>query len=96
MIKLKTKSYAPVGDTIWVEVDLDAVADGIVMPGTMKLPPFVHANVLAVGPKCVQVKAGDVVLVNSSTVTRMKVGQEPEALFTKEPQVVAVVKPAVE
>lgn len=93
-MKLQTKNYEPVDTTIWLDYDPDEILGGskLVLPHNTKLPPFVHATVLAAGPACKQVKDGDLVLVNSSTITRIKVGQEPDVFFTKEAQVVAIVK----
>lgn len=95
---LKTKTYEPVGDAIWLEYDVEALSQGsnLVMPGNMKLPPFVEAEVMAAGPKCLQVKKGDVVIVNSSVMTQIKVVGEEPVLFTKEGQVVAIVRGALD
>src|SRR5580692_2628016 len=92
-MKLQTKTYRPIDSTIWLDCDPDEILGGskLVLPHNTKLPPFVHATVLAAGPGCKQVKDGDVVLVNSSTITPMKVGSGPQVYFTKEAQVVAIV-----
>ena len=96
-MKLQTKEYAPVGEAIWLDFDLDELTNGskLIMPNNAKMPPFIEATVLAAGPKCLQVKAGDRVLLNSVTITRMKVGSDPEVLFTKEDKIVAIVKDAL-
>jgi co-chaperonin GroES (HSP10) len=88
MKKLLTKSYEPVGDSVWVQVEIPK-PDRIVLPGNAKLPPFLEAEVLAVGPKCVQVKKGDTVLLNAVTIMPIKVDGE-EFTFTKEDRIVAI------
>jgi co-chaperonin GroES (HSP10) len=90
MKKLQTKSYEPVADSIWVRCVIDK-PDNIYLPGNAKLPPFVEAEVLAVGPKCAQVKKGDTVLLNSVTIMAVKFGGE-DYTFTKEDRIVAVVR----
>ena len=92
-MKLKTRNYVPVDTTLWLDYDAeDALGDSkLVLPGNAKLPPFVKCEVLAAGPQCKQVKAGDTVLINSVSITRIKLAGEPDTFFTKEPQVVAVI-----
>ncbi len=92
--KLLTKSYEPVGSSIWVRVELPT-PDRIVLPGNAKLPPFLEAEVLAVGPKCSQVKKGDVVLLNANTIMPVKVDGE-EFTFTLEDRVVAISRDAID
>jgi co-chaperonin GroES (HSP10) len=94
--KLRQKNYEPVADSIWVHVDLqDALKpDRIVLPNNAKLPPFLEAEVLAVGPKCTQVKAGDVVLLNAATIMPIKIDGE-ELTFTLESRVVAISRSAI-
>lgn len=94
--KLVNKTYEPVGDSIWIQVDIeDALKpDRIVLPGNAKLPPFFEAEVIAVGPKCVQVKKGDVVLLNAVTIMAIKVDGE-DLTFTKEDRVVAISRRAI-
>ena len=91
MRKLLTKKYEPVGDSIWVHVDLEDVLkpDRIVLPGNAKMPPFLEAEVLAVGPKCTQVREGDTVLLNAATILTIKVDGS-EFTFTTETRVVAI------
>lgn len=88
MKKLMTRCYEPVGDSIWISVDLPK-PDRIVLPDNMKLPPFLEAEVLAVGPKCTQIKKGDTVLLNTVTIMPIKVEGET-FMFTKEDRVVAI------
>jgi hypothetical protein len=95
-MKLQTKTYEPVDTSIWIDYDQESLVKDskLVLPGGMKLPPFCHAAVLAVGPKCVQVKAGDTVLVAAGTVMQMKVSGEPDVFFTQENKIVAIVRDA--
>ena len=92
-MNLQTKNYQPVDTSIWLDFDFDEVMGNtkLILPQNTKLPPFVHAAVLAVGPECKQVRKGDTILLNASTIMRMKVGQESEVFFTKENMVVAIV-----
>ena len=91
-MKLREKVYTPVASSVWLDVSLeDTYAPGkIVLPGSTQLPPFLEANVLAVGPKCEQIKKGDRVLLNSNAVMKVKVGSEDVQYFTLEDRVVAV------
>lgn len=89
-MKLKTKSYAPVGEAIWLEWEPDDTGEIVLHATGPKMPPFVEALVLAVGPLCKQVKDGDRVVVNSAVITKMKFDGQ-EIYFTKELQIVAVV-----
>jgi co-chaperonin GroES (HSP10) len=91
-MKLKEKVYTPVASSIWIDVDLEeSYAPGkIILPNNTVLPPFIEANVLAVGPKCVQIKKGDRVLLNTNAVMKIKVGGEDTQFFTLEDRVVAV------
>jgi hypothetical protein len=95
-MKLQTKTYDPIDTSIWLDYDMDSLVgdSNLVIPGSAKMPPFVHATVLAAGPGCKQVKNDDIVLVNSSTIMRLKVSGHPEVLFTQENKIVAIVKPA--
>ena len=89
---LKEKSYTPVASSVWLDVNLeDTYAPGkILLPGNTQLPPFLEATVLAVGPKCAQLKKGDRVLLNSNALMKIKVGNEDTQYFTLEDRVVAV------
>jgi len=91
-MKLREKVYTPVASSVWLDVNLeDTYAPGkIVLPGSTQLPPFLEANVLAVGPKCEQIRKGDRVLLNSNAVMKVKVGSEEIQYFTLEDRVVAV------
>ncbi len=94
-MKLKTVEYRPVAESIWVGWEPEEAGEGEVVatPGAPRMPPFVHVEVLAVGPKVMQVKKGDIVLVNAGTLTKMKVPGFDEQYFTMENKIVAVVEP---
>lgn len=83
--------YRPVGEMIQVEaVKAGMVMNGgIVMPGTANLN-FLSCRAVAVGPKCVQVKAGDMVLVAKEGVIRAP-HDGTQAMFITESRVISIV-----
>jgi len=95
-MKLREKTYTPVASSIWVDVDLEAAYNSgkILLPNNTALPPFVEASVLAVGPKCTQIKRGDRIVLNSNAIMKIKVGSDETQLFTQEDRVVAVLADA--
>lgn len=93
-MKLRKMEFHPVGDAIWLDYDPEAVlgADSkIVLPGNVKMPPFVICGVLAVGPEVKQVRRGERVIVNSGQVMKIVVERE-DNYFAKEAMCVAVVR----
>jgi len=91
-MKLREKVYTPVADSLWIDFNLEEMyAPGkILLPNNTALPPFIEVTVLAVGPKCTQVKKGDKILLNSNAVMKIKVGSEEPQFFTKEDRCVAI------
>lgn len=91
-MKLLEKCYTPVADSLWIDFNReDIYAPGkILLPNNTALPPFIEVAVLAVGPKCTQVKKGDKILINSNAVMQIKIGKDEPQFFTKEDRVVAV------
>ena len=91
-MKLREKVYTPVADSLWIDFTLDEMyAPGkILLPNNTALPPFIEVTVLAIGPKCTQVKKGDKILMNSNAVMKIKVGSDEPQFFTKEDRCVAI------
>jgi chaperonin GroES len=64
---------------------------GIILEGARGVGDTTQATVLAVGPKVTEVKVGDVVLIEWSKASPVKVGDAQRAMI-KEEHIIAVVE----
>ena len=85
--------FEPVGDNIQLDYnpEVGGKVGGIYMPQNAKGAPTVTCSVVAVGPLCKQVKAGDRAVIAVNQLIVLKLDGE-EVAFTKEDRVLAVVK----
>jgi len=82
--------YQPVGDNIQIDFDAGpAQIGGIFLPDNAKKAPTILVRVIAVGPLCKQIKAGQRAVVTIPQVLVLKLNGE-EVAFTKEDRVLAV------
>lgn len=91
--KMSKITYEPYGDNVQLELSGDAEKVGaIIMPQRRQLPAWCEAVVVAAGPKCVLVKVGDLVLINSGAVLKGQTTDLGVFAFTKEDKILAVVR----
>ena len=87
-------AFSPVSNYIQIEYRKQTTAGGIIIPGQAKPLEFVTSRVVAVGPDCKTVKAGDVIVVATKGIHGGEKGitiDGDQAFFTQESLVVAVV-----
>jgi len=90
-MKENTTEFQPVGDNIQITLEGGQEKIGsIYLPQNMQKAPTVLAKVVAVGPLCKQIKAGQWAVVGVAQVLVLKLDGNDVA-FTKEDRVMAVV-----
>lgn len=86
---------SPLGNRILIEQVKNelAVSDGGIVLGEERAPQSIKANVLAAGPECSLVKAGDTILVSQFSPTEARERVSDKTLIANEDDVLAIITP---
>lgn len=90
----KTMKFIPCADFIQLDVPVTKDEGGIIVPGVAKSASLITAKVLAKGPRCEQVKEGDIVLMMASGIMGGAAGSIIDGrrvYFTQEKYLLSVV-----